>query len=94
MSLFAAADLTKIALFEGFMDGRGNSKPFSEFPFDTYLLVRSVRRYEALYEEPDGTVWTIDHNALTAVTQIEIDAASVPTSSYHGVQPTPASGRG
>lgn len=73
MSVFAAADLSKMALFEGFMDGRGNSKPFSQFPFDKYLIVRSVRQYEALYEESDGTVWTIDHNALTTVTQIEID---------------------
>lgn len=82
MSMFAASDLTKMALFEGSVDGRGNSKPFSQFPFDEYLIVCSVGRYDAIYEESDGTLWTIAHNVLTTVTQIEIESVS---SSNHGV---------
>ena len=72
MSLLDGSDLRKMALLEGFIDGRGNEKPFSRFPFDENLIVASVRQYDATYHAPDGTLWTIDHNALTTVTQIEI----------------------
>jgi len=76
MSILDGADLTKMVLLEGFVDGRGNTKAFSQFPFDDYLTVLSVARYDAVYEESDGTLWTIDHNALTTVTQIEIQSTS------------------
>jgi hypothetical protein len=72
MSMLDGSDLRKMALLEGFIDGRGNAKPFSQFPFDDSLTVISVGRFDANYQASDGTLWTIDHNALTAVTQIEI----------------------
>jgi len=72
MSRLDGSDLTKMALFEGAVDNRDNKKPFSQFPFDEYLVVCSVGLYDAVYEESDGTRWTISHNALTTVTQIEI----------------------
>ena len=73
MSLLDGSDLRKMAMFEGFVDGRGNAKQFSQLPFDDNLTVASVRRYDATYQASDGTLWTIDHNALTTVTQIEIE---------------------
>ena len=83
MSHLAGEDLTKMALFKGFIvdDPYYKNKPFPQFPFDEYLLVRSVERFDSLYEEADGTWWRIDHKALTTVTQIEVEIESTPLQS-------------
>lgn len=73
MSLLHGSDLRNMVMFEGCLDYQGNTKHFSQFPFDDFLTVVSVRPFHATYQASDGTDWTIGHVALTTVSQIEIE---------------------
>lgn len=65
-------NVAKLPPFDGFIDGNTGSKENSEFPFDTFLKVRTVRTFWSQYEEPDGTIWQVSHIPLADIRWIEI----------------------
>jgi len=58
--------------FYGFVDGNTAKKDAFQFPFDTYLKVRTVQNFWFQYEEPDGTIWQVTHYPLVEIRWIEI----------------------
>lgn len=66
---FAHEDLSKKSIFTGYIEEQYR---FDKFPFDEWLTVAVVRDFEAVYQEHDGQLWTIQHIALTYITQVEI----------------------
>lgn len=69
MSFISDRDLANQPMFMGLIK---EEYDFDQFPFDEWLIVASVRSFDARYNGPDGRIWTVNHIALTNVTQVEI----------------------
>lgn len=69
MSFISGRDVTNQPMFMGLIEEQHD---FDQFPFDEWLTVASVRSFDTRYNAPDGRIWTVNHIALTNVTQVEI----------------------
>jgi len=65
-------NVAELPPFYGYIEGNTASKDNSQFPFGTFLKVRTVRDVYSQYEEPDGTIWQVSHIPLAEVRWIEI----------------------
>ncbi len=59
-------------MFDGYIEENTGSKPKSQFPFGLFLKVRVVQGFWAQYEEHDGTIWQVSHQALCYIGWIEV----------------------
>jgi len=70
-------------VFDGYIEENTGSKLKSQFPFGVFLKVRVVQGFWAQYEEQDGTIWQVSHEALCYIGWIEVvpdPSADVPPS--------------
>ena len=70
MKYISERDVINQPMFLGLIEEQHD---FDHFPFDEWLTVASVRSFDARYHGPDGRIWTVNHIALTNVTQVEIN---------------------
>lgn len=59
-------------VFDEYIEENTGLKPKSQFPFGLFLKVRVVQGFWAQYEEQDGTIWQVSHEALCYISWIEV----------------------
>jgi hypothetical protein len=70
---FAKSRLVSSPAFQGWVSAATNKKTFADFPFDRFMTFLGMSGFgSGLYAEDDGTIWKIDHGALSNVRDVKV----------------------
>jgi len=75
LEFFLGEDPNTLPMFIGSLNERDQPN-FDQFPFDEWLTVVELLKFEIMYKDSNDKIWTISNIPLTSVTQVEVSPQS------------------